>query len=135
MSAPTRHGLTVPVYRDASGSDCTLGGISATHARLTVVGVLRYPHGAHLDPVVEELCDLARRFAPTDDAPAVWLVIDRARPGDVFVLPARDDTEPEPPGRYMFGGNLAHCHDGRLLRLVGNHYGVRIHDRREGPPS
>lgn len=104
-------GLHISVYRDADGSDCTNGGISSTHQRLTLIG-------AGIDPV----------FEPSADAPAVT-VVTRNVFGEIYkhLVPCDPETAQPLPGWYMFGGNYGKTSDSRFP----SKYPLPIHDRQE----
>ena len=112
-------GLILNVYRSAeeptsmfSGSDCTNGGISSNHHRLTVVNV-------------------EGPFEPSDDAPAVELVIGPHDTARLMVIGKESEDR-----WVMFGGNYAGTSDSRfseaLRKLNGDKCGiVKIFDRYE----
>lgn len=105
-------GLILSVYRpaDFGECDCTNGGISASHDRLTVTNV-------------------DGPFDPSPDAPAVYL-----EKGPLGAIRLKSPTN---DGRWtMFGGNYAGTSDSRfndaVERLIGYRAGVvPIHDRVE----
>lgn len=105
-------GLTVWVYRtfDRSGkvSDCTNGGISATHNTLTIIP-----------------CDGPTE--PTPDAPAVTVVTRFIFGREYKHLVPCDENGKPLPGWWMFGGNYAKTSDSRFP----NDYPLPIHDRQE----
>lgn len=118
------YGLIVDVYRN-SGMDCSRNGISATHDHLTVVGIIDQcvDHSGVLLPMPEG-CLV---FAPSDKAPAVWLIRQRMMCGG-------DDWYLRPAGTWtgaMMGGNFAYSSDSRFAALHGTHGALRIHDRFE----
>lgn len=122
-----RQGLLLTVYRDAAHCvDYTNGGVSGRCARLTLVGVVRIERGHK--PVIQELDSYSQVFAPDEDAPAVWLVLDYL---GARLVPALPDTSPDLGTRYMFGGNFAGSSDGRWDRLVPFYGAVSVHDRAE----
>jgi hypothetical protein len=115
-------GLTVSVYRDADGTDCTNNGISSRFIRLTVVNV----EGP------EE---------PSEKAPAV--ILDSHVNGIVRIVPAVFDPKlkvyvKDRSRAWMSGGNYAATCDSRFSRKIEaltktRFYGaVAIHDRHEG---
>jgi hypothetical protein len=133
---PEWRGLTAVVYRSADGVDCTAGGITSRHARLTVVGwVDGDPRGTER---AEPMPKGARVSAATDAAPAVLLVVrrwlDTVHLGPA--VPSGDGYALE-PGWHMAGGNYAVTSDSRMSDLIsgllGHHvYGaLAVHDRRE----
>lgn len=131
-------GLTLHVYRDASAeSDHTNGGITATAARLTVVGLTVQDLGGAVTPIPDW-----RVSPPTEDAPPVVAVIQRRWPGTgytVYLAPVEIDNGiiRYSSGRmYMFGGNFAATHDSRFSDALAAQLGyrpdaVRVHDRTE----
>lgn len=133
---PNTHGLTVQVARvDFGGIDCTAGGVSSRHDRLTVVGI-----ADRETRKIIPLGDDARVFAASADAPAVALCIG-AMPGIVVIYPAElndaGDGYRLAPGWHCMGGNFAALGDSRLCRAAESvtktrFYGaVAVHDRRE----
>ena len=110
-------GLMVSVYRDSGMYDCTNGGITANHKRLTVVNV-------------------PGPFKPTADRPAALLV--KGPLGDPTVVPAVQDATGEwvpekRPGIVgpMAGGNYVATSDSRWRQAVGFYGAVPVHDRFE----
>lgn len=111
-------GLIVSVYRDASGYDCTLGGVSSKHKDLLVVNV-------------------EGPFEPAADLPAV--ILERHVPGCLRIVPAvREGSKwVRASGWWMFGGNFAHTSDSRFgeaaRALLGTEFygAVAVHDRQE----
>lgn len=129
-------GLTGYVCRPADwereGVDCTNGGISSRHEKLTVVGVVR-------GDLVNYLPQHARVFEPTEERPAVLVEVRRIG-GPVFsVVPAEiaDGALFKAPGWWMAGGNYLSCSDSRLWDFLQDLTGERfygalsIHDRKE----
>jgi hypothetical protein len=135
MTTATAKGLRLSVYRSADPSwpDTTLGGVSASHHHLTLVGIKRHGHP------VKELPREAQVFEASDEAPAVVLV-ESAVPGlygphlePLEYAEAHNTTEYAGP---MDGGNLAGTSDSRWSRLgaLFNHDhldAVPVHDRVE----
>jgi hypothetical protein len=134
-TTPTREGLALYVARTAGLGDCTAGGITATHDRLTLVGV------AADDGTVRPMTPDARIRAVTPDAPAVALRVTIVGTPSVHVVP----VESSPDGGYrvargawyMAGGNYASSSDARVGELLESLLGHRfygalsVHDRRE----
>jgi len=110
-------GLVISVCREVETGDCTAGGISGRHGRLTVVNI-------------------DGPFDPTPDAPAVAL-IDGHRPGDKILVPvisngvAYQRVSPEGFTGPMFGGNFGATSDSRFGRATGIYGAIPIHDRFE----
>lgn len=108
-------GLILSVYRAVDFPDCTLNGLSAQFAELTVVNV-------------------DGPFEPCAKRPACWLVKGHIPNSAhlVVVDPASGD------GRwFMMGGNYAGTSDSRfneaVQKLTGSRPGVLpVHDRHEG---
>lgn len=137
----SRHGLTLTVLRDASGADCTLGGISSRAARLTLVGTLDSTAGpAHeVDPMPER----SRIVSPSADRPAVAVELRRHPFNDsryAHLVPVRWDHETRryvrTNGWSMAGGNYATACDSRFRELIEQVLGhsapaLAIHDRIE----
>lgn len=115
-------GLNIYVYRHP-GKDCTNGGISASHAVLTVVNI-------------------PGPFEPTDERPPVLLVEGPCRTAVIVpAVPGPTGAGWLPGGAGMVGpmsgGNYANTDDGRFVdaveRIVGHHFygAVPVHDRFE----
>jgi hypothetical protein len=103
-------GLLADIYRSDLG-DCSNGGVSSKHTRVCVTNI----SGPH---------------APTEDAPAVELVVREFNRGKyVHAEPA------DLKGRCMDGGCFIYTCDSRfdaaVAKLSGNAYGhpVKLHDR------
>jgi hypothetical protein len=126
-------GLRLSVYRAVDFPDCTNGGISGKHARVTVVGRLV---GDTVVPLPDGCCI----SEADDDAPAVVLVESRC--------PGYDPTPHLVPLEFvhgtpvdcvgpMSGGNYAGTTDSRWGQLGKLYEGLRhldavaIHDRIE----
>jgi len=105
-------GLVISVYRKADGYDCTNGGLSGQHDRITVVNV-------------------DGPFKPGSFGPA-FLIVDDAPCGQPYpkLVPAEFDDEigewVRAPGWFMFGGNYGGCSDSRFINRI-----IPIHDRKE----
>ena len=111
-------GLTVYVFRSSLG-DCTNGGVSSQHDRLTVVNV-------------------QGPSEPTADAPAVLLVDGPL--GSKHLAPAvlMESGEWGPALTEgvvgpMAGGNFAQSSDSRFAQAAGFYGAVSVHDRYETP--
>ncbi|MEO6733768.1 MAG: hypothetical protein ABIN01_21270 [Ferruginibacter sp.] len=124
-----QRGLKVYVYRSAVIGDCTNGGITSKHDRLTIVGTVDYRTGDQ--PVISPLDKHDQVFEPKPDSPAAWLVVGKYGSRDRYVVPAGTDGQPDPRW-WMHGGNLVSSSDARWSDLVDAQYGVRVHDRHEG---
>lgn len=107
-------GLPCSVYRDASGSDCSLNGVSARFARVTLIGVAIDREGGGV-------------FEPTDMAPAVVLT------QSAGMRPSAPHARPwEVRGKWaMMGGAYIATSDSRFVRATGVHGAIRLHDRVE----
>lgn len=139
--------LTVSVLRPADSPDCTLGGISADHDRLAVVGytirdrAAQLRHGTATE--VHEIPGTAARSITEEEPPVILVVIE-----DLFgtrtarFTPATWDASrsqwKEEPRWWMAGGNYATTSDSRLSDIVTTLLGERfygalaVHDRNEG---
>lgn len=147
MTAATEpKGLHLDVYRNAQGVDCTLGGITATHNHVTLVGYITDAddtatrESVRFDVLPQRAATLlprdSRVFPATDDAPAVLLRYSAAlyptTGRAIHLIPA--DLA---PGRHcMAGGNYAGTSDSRLYELLEHLTGYRhaivpVHDRIE----
>ena len=136
MKEITTRALRLNVLRDvALTMDCTRGGVTSTHERLTLVGYVREPS--------REIVPLPSAVPTTiteDDAPVVLCI----RPGiggaTAHLVPLIYDEDREAwcyqPGG-MAGGNYATTGDSRVSELVSDLLGHRfsgalsVHDRRE----
>lgn len=144
---PTVH---VSVLRPAGQQDSTLGGVTATHDRLAVVGytvrdrAAQLRHGTATE--VHAIPD-ARSQTITAAEPAVILVVIEDLFGNrtARLVPAVWDTErskwSEEPHWWMAGGNYATTSDSRIVDLVSTlldarFYGaLAVHDRNEHQAS
>lgn len=93
-------GLMASVYCNASGYDCTNGGISSKHDNLVLVG-----------DGVEEI------FESRDGMPAIRLILRDVGRFGKFWIAAPLDAKIEGYGAgapYMFGGNFLYCSDSRF---------------------
>lgn len=116
-------GLIISVYKSPLG-DCTNGGVSSKVNSLTVVSV----NGP---------------FDPSDDAPAVMLVLRNLSAGNVVCLRPAVWCEDESGWvledykAWMMGGNYGSTSDSRFTEAIENLLGhrfygaVAIHDRTE----
>jgi len=104
-----RKGMIVQVYKDASGTDCSNGGLSSRHTRLLLIG-----------PTVPAI------FEESDDLPVVELGKAgnrvHVRPADI---PAGDVVGP------MFGGAFVYSSDSRFAEATGSNRPLHLHDRFE----
>lgn len=107
--------LPIYVYRQADGSDCTNGGISAKFDRLLLV----CPDG---------FIDVASGDPPENLVRLVRLELS----GEV-VYHIEPAVSPDPGNvGWMAGGNFAHTCDSRFSRMTPGFYGaLPIHDRQE----
>lgn len=112
--------LSVSVYRDASGADCTNSGISS-----------------HFSDLLIYCPDGPRCFWSEQETPLNFCMIrKRALFGEVVadIIPAMVDdlghVVPR-PGWWMHGGNCADSCDSRFREQSGVWYPLHIHDRRE----
>lgn len=107
-------GLICSVYRDAEGSDFSLGGVSSRFTRVTLIG----------GPVDRERGNV---FEPTADRPAVVLT-----PSAGSATSAPHARPWESRGRWvMMGGAYIADSDSRFVRATGVHGAIRLHDRVE----
>ena len=141
--------LTVSVLRPAGSPDSTLGGISAGHDRLAVVGYTIRDRAAQLHygsaTEVHEIPGTGTRSITEEEPPVILVVIE-----DLFgdrtarFTPATWDAErsqwKEDPQWWIAGGNYATTSDSRLGDIVTTLLGERfygalaVHDRNEGKP-
>lgn len=125
-----QRGLHVTVFRSARGGDSTNGGITSKHRALTIVGTIDYRRGDQ--PVINELPEGSRVFAPTTEYPAAWLVVGHRGSRDRYVIPADETGQPDRGRWWMAGGNLVSSSDARWCELADRQDAVRVHDRHEG---
>lgn len=103
-------GLTVSVYRDADGTDCSNRGVTSRFKRLTLV-----------DPMIDEI------FEATPDCPALVLVR-RTIGGRPYIHAVPADLVGS--GKIiMFGGNYVASSDSRVSAI--SPYPIPVHDRVE----
>lgn len=123
-------GIVLGVARAADIGDCTNGGISSDHNRLTLVGWI------DVDDTVHPMPTDARLRTPDSTAPAVLMRVRQIGGRILSIVPADDDGQPV-EGWFMAGGNYACWSDSRVSDLArklvgGSFYGaVAIHDRKE----
>jgi hypothetical protein len=103
----TLKGMICNVYRDASGTDCTLGGITSRHHSVLLTG----------DNVPE-------LFREDDNHPAVRLHKRNVGGRDYFYALPMDATG-NGTGTYMFGGNFIYTSDSRFP----TNHPLPVHDR------
>ncbi|SLG39702.1 Uncharacterised protein [Mycobacteroides abscessus subsp. abscessus] len=139
-------GLTLNVYRRSGGDiDCTLGGLTATHDRLTLIGYVTHGfHSGETQSIFRPSAWLVRQASAA--APPVVAIVRKLRSGVLAYL------EPAPvidngAGRFVavrdmrrrpvHGGNLAGTSDSRLAEILDVLLGhptpdaLRVHDRYE----
>jgi len=132
-------GLTVSVYREADGSDFTLGGISSKYKTLTVVGTIDSRDRQSME--IFELPVESQVSEASDDCPAVFVrrkfAGDADTPSNIYVVPApvgMQDIYSVSDLRSIiglsFGGNFVSTSDSRWRELAGTD-ALRVHDRRE----
>lgn len=109
-----KKGLLVSFLRDASGSDCTMGGVSSRYTRAVLVG-----------EGVPEI------FEPNEAKGCPVIYLEKGPYGDLIARP-----EPGPNGKtipsgkwWMFGGNFCYCSDSRSPSKAP----IPVHDRYEPP--
>jgi hypothetical protein len=133
-------GLTVSVYREADGSDFTLGGISGKHNTLTVIGTIDRHDRKAMD--IFELPEGSQVSEASEECPGVFVMREFARgadkPWNMFVVPAPCGPEQDIYAitdlrsviGLSFGGNFVSTSDSRWRELTGVD-ALRVHDRRE----
>lgn len=136
MKEATTRALRLNVLRDAAlGIDCTLGGVTSTHQRLTLVG--------HVTEPGREIVPLSNGVPTTlteNDAPVVVRIRRGFTEATAHLVPLVYDEDRETwcyqPGG-MAGGNYATTSDSRVSDLISDLLGHRfygalaVHDRRE----
>jgi hypothetical protein len=104
-----KKGLSVSVYRDADGSDCTLGGVTSKYKSFVLLSQDENAEG--------------QVFEPSEKSPALII---RERGGYVWAEPVD-----KPTGRIgMMGGNFVYSSDSRYRRGVSQGP-IPVHDRFE----
>lgn len=122
-------GLTVSIFEAKAIGNCSAGGVSSTHARLTIVGVIDRTR----DRSSKEVIPLPREsqvFSPRDDAPAAVLVKRSIMGADrptLHVEPLVHSRE----GSVMAGGAFVSTTDSRFSKMIGFYGAVPLHDRVE----
>lgn len=126
----TARGIRLDVLRPARRGDSTLGGVSSAHNILTLVGVVDERGTSVFTRVVVPLPLASQVAAPSDDQPAVLLIIRRV--GNlgriVNLVPAAAYLAGR---RGMAGGNYAAADTGGYSSLTEMYGAVAIHDRYE----
>ena len=140
-AVPPANAQRVTIYRPASGGDASLGGISATHDDLSLVGWV-HRKSLSVSTVVRQLPEGARGpWEATQDMPPVALIVREGRLGrSLHIAPVTWNSQRvrwEVVEGTMFGGNYA-AGDSRFANLIYKvaglpiHGPVKIHDRIEG---
>jgi hypothetical protein len=103
-----KQGLIADVYKDSTSGDCTLGGVSASHQRLVILGK-----------------GVAEIFHPTEFTPAV-LLVERVLFGEIYLhtVPCDEDGN-KLDGCWAMGGNFIYSSDSRFPSKQP----IAIHDR------
>ncbi|AHY26901.1 hypothetical protein PBI_ZOEJ_77 [Mycobacterium phage ZoeJ] len=122
-------GLTLHVFRHPLG-DCTNDGVTSKADAVTLVGYQRERGGK-----VEPLPRMSQVFAPSDDAPAVVMVVSNLR----GALPHLVPLDAQRAGAWtMAGGNIAGTSDSRFGELIEKVFdgpkcvgSLPVHDRIE----
>ena len=129
-------GLILSVYRAADRSDCTNGGVSATHDRIIVVGTKRHVD-KNWQPLPESLMlpdwgqDLPQFILVESAVPALY------GPHLVPLEYVEKGSNTKEYAGPMMGGNYAESSDSRWCRLSHDIFGrdhqsiAPIHDRVE----
>ncbi|MGW4241836.1 hypothetical protein [Nocardia sp. NPDC004722] len=133
--APEVRGLVLTVFR---GPYNATRGVTATHDKVTVIGIVDETQAEQDHPVPEW-----RATAPTPDAPPVVVVIKRrfsslnAYPPELYAFLRPVPAPDQRPPWFMHGGNYAGDTDSRfhkaLERILGYPIGavLPVHDRTE----
>jgi hypothetical protein len=121
-------GLTLSVLRPAGRTADAVATLSGRFDELTLVGLV--VHTNRWDYELRALPPSSRTSAPTELAPAVWLVTDRHSRGDRFILPAGEDGLADLLRHYATSGNYVTSGDSRFTELLSFRGAVRIHDHR-----
>ena len=133
-TAPT---VRLSVLRNVRFNDCTNGGVTATHADLSLVGWIT-GNGRWVMPL-DNFCE---RLITANDAPVLLhLKHDHPSGPSVRLIPAVWDEDgaawAPAAGWHMFGGNYADPGDIRVSDLIQQllvtrfYGGVAVHDRVE----
>jgi hypothetical protein len=111
--------VELDVLRNASGSDCTLGGVSSKHSKVVML-------------IPDTLSDIIERVG------GKLKTLEDLRPADNWVVLSKEIIFSEPyyflkpynETRWcMMGGNFAYCCGNGFREIVG--YPLPIHDRVE----
>ncbi|MBF6588447.1 hypothetical protein IU414_27265 [Nocardia farcinica] len=131
-------GLVLDVFRAADGPDFTLGGVSARHDRLTLVGFVDTTHPSAGRSVIQPADWRVRPVR--EDAPPVVAVIGRIGARYAYLEPVdiEDGRVRYRAGRWScFGGNFAGSNGGRFGGVLADLLGypephvLPVHDRYE----
>lgn len=131
--AQAPRGLRVEVYRPAHGTDCTLGGASATVSAFTVIGIIdetQHDWNSRQQAPVTPMPADSQVSGVTEAAPAAYLRLRLIGGRRLCNLePAYLDRPTQP--WLMAGGNYAASSDSRWAQLTQMYGAVSIHDRNE----
>jgi hypothetical protein len=131
----TRLGLPIDFLLRPNQSDCTNGGLSATHAGALIVGIIN--DGQLRRPLLAPVPRDWQVLTECEQRPAVYLRrrVVAGRPVWSIVPAPQVDPDAGALAAYlsgwMAGGNYA-TGDSRLSRALGFYGAVAVHDRREG---
>ena len=128
---PSATGLGLYILRSRTLGDCSMDGISSRADRVTLVGIVdrRNERNGDRDNVQPIPASEAGPFAPTDDAPAVVLVIRGFGERTVYSV---EPLQPQGERRWFMAGGTYVSGDSRFANLAGNQYGaIAFHDRCE----
>lgn len=116
-------GLRVGVLRDAGLGDCTNGGVTGKHNRVTLFVPGRLD--GYIDPAEAQnaLVAINRPEFGWYAVPAEWVKVVNGKP---VVTPPAGSVGP------MFGGNFIYTSDSRFREAVG-WQPIPVHDRVETP--
>lgn len=121
-------GIPLDVYVRRDGK--SKGGEASNHDYVIVVGTVDYRNPSR-EPRPTPLPPECQQVEPTDEAPAVWLVIAYRRKGNVYLATERPDGGPDLSRQLRWGGSFASTDNPFFWMLLGTEdfSGIRIFDK------
>lgn len=132
MNTTGSKGMRLSVYSNPKYRQCAAGGISERVEDVTVVGIVDHTTEVNGFATMIQLPRHAQVFEPTEDAPAVVLVLRRIGREVWHVTPAdayADDGKMQ--HWYAAGGSYVATTESRLSELTGHYGAFALHDRKE----
>lgn len=131
-------GLVLFILKDAGTIASTSnGGISSRADKCVLLGIVDHRRRTTDRTRLRRVAKHCQVFEPSEDTPAVWLVLGRHSETNVFMQPGDPETgEYDPDEHYMAGGAYVTTSDSRwadILRswLDISEVAIRLHDRQE----